>query len=93
MAQVLEQRISVNAHDGQHSQREQSYGHNDDFYGACDREPHQLRVTRQNEQKPSFDGISQLQHTAKNLAGIGVVRRDGKHVIVRFFVHVHRPNL
>lgn len=93
MAQVLKQGIAVNAHDSQHSQREQGHGHDNNFYGAGDREPHQLRVARQNQQEPSFYGISQLQHTTENLARVRVIRRDGEHVVVRFFVHFRRPNL
>lgn len=70
--QVLKQGIAVNAHDRKHSQGEQGHGHDDDFYGAGDREPHQFRVARQNQQEPSLDRVSQFQHTAENLAGISV---------------------
>ena len=46
MAQILKQRIAVDTHNGQNPQWEQSHGHDDDFDGAGDREPHQLRVAR-----------------------------------------------
>ena len=54
MAQVLEQGVTVNAHDSQHSQGEQGHGHDDDFNGAGHREPHQLRVACQDQQETGF---------------------------------------
>lgn len=72
VAQILEQGIAIDTHNGQNSQREQGHGHDDDFDGAGNREPHQLRVACQNQQEPGFHGVPQLQHPAQYLAGIGV---------------------
>lgn len=45
MAEILKQRISVNAHHGQHRKRKQRYRHHNDTDRAGHRNDHQLRIT------------------------------------------------
>ena len=87
MPQILEQRISVDAHNRKHAQRNQRHGHYDDANGGRHRDPHQLRIAHQYYKKPCLDGIPGFYHTAQQLTGVGVVCRDGINIAVFLFFH------
>jgi len=87
MPQILEQRISIDAHNREHTQRNQCDGHNDDADGGRHRDPHQFRIAYQNYECYCLNGIPCFHHTAQQLAGVSIVRRNGIHIAVFAFFH------
>lgn len=80
MGGVLEQRIAAQPHQGEDAQGQQGDGHDHDLGGDAKMQPHQLRVAHEQQQGARLDGVARLQHPAQQLAGIGVVGRDGIYV-------------
>ena len=91
MSQVLEQRIAVDAHNCDHTQRDQGHSHNNDTDGSGHGDPHQLRIAHQQDQGTGFHRISGFHHAAQELAGVGVVRRD--HIDITVFPFFHDSGL
>ena len=67
MSQVLEQRITVDAHDCDHTQWDQGHSHDDDTDGSGHGDPHQLRIADQEDQCTGFHCISGFHHAARSL--------------------------
>ena len=57
MPQVLEQGISVDSHNGNHTQRKQGHRHDYDLDRCRYRQPHQFRISNQANQENCLDGI------------------------------------
>lgn len=91
MSRILEKGISINTHHGQNSQRKQCYSCNHNADCARHRYYKQDRVSNQNQQDNRFYCISWLQHAAEDLAGVGIVRRNGVNVIEFFIVQICSP--
>ena len=87
MSQILQERITVDSHKGNHRQREQGHRHNNDPDRGRHRNPHQLRIAYQNHKENSFDGIACLHHAAEEFTGIRVIGRDRVNVTVFLFFH------
>lgn len=65
----LEQRVAAQPHQGEDSQRQQGHGHDHDLGCGRDMEPHQLRITHEQEQNDRLCCVAGLQHAAQQLAG------------------------
>ena len=91
MPQVLEQRISANSHECDHCQRNQGHGHDDNANCSGHRNPFDFRVAHRNHKSNRLNSIPGFYHTAQQLAGIGVVCRDGIYVAVFLFFRILSP--
>lgn len=91
MSQILKQRVSVNAHECKHCQRDQRHSHDNDPNGGRHGDPHQHRIADQEDQGSSFHGVSRFHHAAEQLTGVGVVRRD--HIDIAVFPFFHDSGL
>ena len=87
MPQILEQRVSANSHECDHCQRNQGHGHDDNANCGGHRNPFDFRVSNHDHEGNGLNGVPGFHHTAQQLAGIGVVCRDGIHVAVFLFFH------
>lgn len=86
MGSVLEQRVAAQTHQGENAQGQQGDGHDYHLGGNAQMQPHQLRVAHKQQQDARLDGVACLQHPAQQLAGVGVVGRDGIYVAVFLFL-------
>ena len=87
MPQILEQRISIDAHNREHTQRNQCDGHNDDADGGRHRDPHKFRITDQNDKGYCLNSIPGFHHTTQQFARVSIVCRDGIYIAILFFFH------
>ena len=87
MPQILEQRISIDAHNRKHTQRNQCDSHNNNAECGGHWNPHQLRIANQYYKKSCFNGISGLNHAAEQLTRVSVVCRYSIHIAVFSFFH------
>lgn len=91
MAQVLEQGISVDAHEGHHCQRQKGHRHNNDPHGSIHGNEHQLRISHQRYQNPCLNSISGFHHTSEQLTGVGVIGRNRIDIGIFPFFHMPLP--
>ena len=93
MPQVLEQGAAVHPHGGYHPQRQQGNGHHHHPDHAAHGDPQQLRRPHQQQKEHRFHGVPGVDHAAQQLAGIGVVCRDGVDVADLFFLQGNTSSL
>lgn len=91
MSYILEQGISINSHHGQHTKRKQRYRCNHNANRAGHRNHKQNRISHQDQEDNCLHCISRLQHAAEDLAGVGIVRRNGVNIIEFFIVQIGSP--
>ena len=80
VAEILEQRVAVDAHHRKHPQREQRYRHDNNADGSGHRDHHQLRISQKRQKNNRFYGISRFQHPAKDLTRVRIIGRYGINV-------------
>ena len=68
MGNILEQGVAAQSHQSKNAQRKQGHGH--DHHLRCDRqvEPHQFRVSHNQQQSAGLNGVSGLQHPSHQLS-------------------------
>lgn len=86
---ILKQGITSQAHQGEHTQRQQCNGHDYHLSRRRQVEPHQFRIANQGQKDASLYGIASFQHPAQQLSGISVVGWYGVDIAV-FSVLSHR---
>ena len=91
MAQVLEQGISVDAHEGHHCQRQKGHRHNNDPHGSIHGNEHQFGISHQCYQNSRLNRIPGLHHSSKQFTGVGVVGRNCIDVGILPFFHMPLP--
>ena len=87
MSKVLDQRVSINAHYSNHSQRNKGDRHDNDADRSRHWNPHQFRITHQNYKKNSLNSITGFYHTTEEFSRIGVVSRNGVHIAEFLLFH------
>ena len=90
MPEVLQKRIVVDADDGYDRQRQHRERRDHDADHARYRQPKQFRVSDDDHQERCLDRIARLQHPAKQLAGVRIVRRDRVNIAILSFFQIIR---
>ena len=87
MPDILKQGAAVHTHHRDDRQGQQRYRHHHDPDGSGHGNQHQLGITDRQKKDYGLYGIAGIDHSAQQLARIGVVGRNGVNVAVFFFVH------
>lgn len=72
---------------GKHCQRDQSHSCDNNTDRRCHGNQKQDRISHNDKKEHRFNCISRLQHAAEDLAGVGIVRRDGVNITVFSVFH------
>ena len=81
MAEILKQRVPVNAHQGDDSQGNERQHHEHNVHHGRHGQPEQLRIAHKGEQEHGFHRVSRFQHPAEELAGVRIVCGNGEDII------------
>lgn len=90
MPEVLQKRIVVYANDGYDRQRQHRERRDHDADHARYRQPKEFRVSDDDHQERCLDRVARLQHPAKQLAGVRIVRRDRVNIAILSFFQIIR---